>query len=235
MSRQSNNKLKVSIKIVPNNDCFNKIKSVTDDFKLLKAPTIINSSGIIINIDYDKYISTLTYKINNAYKIYYGELKAPNNNDITKQVIGRDGCYLYLTTIVNKILFIWHDIDTNMFCFWSDDKYGIMDSIRIINQRIYDKSNNIKDIINNDIDEKLEKLSILHQNNSVYTKVRLCSNYYYIKNINNNNNKNNKNIDNVRYVYTVVGSNLLGKLIGHYTEDNGIPTINLLIDDIKSN
>ena len=215
MSSQSNNKLKLFIKTISNDDCYNEIFNITDDFKSIKAPSIINSNGININIDYNNYISVLKYKIENSYKIYYGELNAPNNNDITKQVIGKGGCYLYLTTIVNRILFIWHDRNRNVFRFWSSTKYGIMDAIRAINDRVYKKSNNINENNYYNLDEKLS------YDNCTYSKIRLCSKYYYVKDGDNNN----------LPVYTVIGNNLLGKLIGYYTIDNDIPTINLVFDD----
>ena len=70
-----------------------------------------------------KLAEDFSEKLTNTLKnlesdIFHGFLYAPKNNDITKQVIGKDGCYFHLTTEKTGVFFIWHNRKSNKFEFW---------------------------------------------------------------------------------------------------------------------
>ena len=75
----------------------------------------------------EKLINTLTTEESD---IFHGFLYAPKNNDITKQVIGKDGCYFHLTTEKTGVFFIWHNRKSNKFEFWGKKR----DTINALNQ-----------------------------------------------------------------------------------------------------
>jgi len=116
-------------------ETLNDLKKRTDDFKSIRAPTMI-SNGESKTIDRDRYMDVLLYKINNTKGIYYGVLDAPTDTDMNKKIIGKGGCYFYKTTIENRILFIWHNRENKKYEFWGSSFYGMINSMNAISTRI---------------------------------------------------------------------------------------------------
>jgi outer membrane murein-binding lipoprotein Lpp len=116
-------------------ETLNDLKSRTDDFKSIRAPTMI-SNGESKTIDRDRYMDVLLYKINNTKGIYYGVLDAPCDTDTNKKIIGKGGCYFYKTTVENRILFIWHNRENKKYEFWGSSFYGMINSMNAISTRI---------------------------------------------------------------------------------------------------
>tara|TARA_B110000967_G_C18502519_1_gene372296 strand:- start:10 stop:447 length:438 start_codon:yes stop_codon:yes gene_type:complete len=71
----------------------------------------------------------------NKYQVYKYSLRAPENVDILKQVIGRNGCYFILTTQQCDLDFIWHNRDNNTIEFWGP-RESIDKAVSVINSRI---------------------------------------------------------------------------------------------------
>lgn len=100
------------------------IAQLTNGFSVLE-PTI---AQILINrVNYRPYTT-------------FGYLPAPFNKDITevdvvKQIIGKDGYYLKLTTANTGVDFIWHDRVENHFLFWGE-KACVVKAMKIIQSRI---------------------------------------------------------------------------------------------------
>ena len=71
----------------------------------------------------------------NKYQVYKLTINAPENVDVMRQVIGRNGCYFIKTTQDCDLDFIWHNRDNNTIEFW-----GPVESIKqangVINSRI---------------------------------------------------------------------------------------------------
>ena len=58
----------------------------------------------------------------NNYQVYMIHLNSPEDGDIMKQVIGREGCYFIRTTQECDLDFIWHDRTINKIEFWGPKK-----------------------------------------------------------------------------------------------------------------
>ena len=96
-----------------------------------------------------KLAEDFSEKLTNTLKnlesdIFHGFLYAPKNNDITKQVIGKDGCYFHLTTEKTGVFFIWHNRKSNKFEFWGE-KRDIINALNQIKHRIDIVTNRVKD------------------------------------------------------------------------------------------
>ena len=85
-------------------------------------------------IDND-FAAELTLNLGMTDEVYHGFLFAPKNNDITKQVIGKDGCYFHRATSECKIDFIWHNRQQNRFEFWGQ-KAPLIKAMNAIKWRI---------------------------------------------------------------------------------------------------
>ena len=90
------------------------------------------------------FVEALTQRLDNDEPIHEGFLYAPNNNDITKQVIGRDGCYFHQTTTKQDIAMIWHDTTRQrpIFRFWGE-KFKVIKAMNIIRHRIHMKTHQV--------------------------------------------------------------------------------------------
>jgi len=71
----------------------------------------------------------------NKYQVYKYSMTAPENTDILKQVIGRNGCYFIRTTQECDLDFIWHNRDNNTIEFWGP-KDSINKAVGVIERRI---------------------------------------------------------------------------------------------------
>jgi hypothetical protein len=225
----SSTRNKYYIKKITNIQCKNDISSRSDEFKNIQAPIIFDiNTKVEKTIDRDEYIKSLIDDIDKAKNIYYANIPAPDDDEITRMVIGKGGCYFYLTTINNYMLFIWHNRDTRQFEFWGTYAINVKKSIGAIYERI---NRSLKNKLKS-IKEQYEKLnvdenSIIHENIK-YNKIKIDTNHYFVK----------ETKDKNPPVYTIVGENLLGKCIGNYVEYDSFtkgPTIRLSYDSIFSN
>lgn len=103
-------------------DALEQIKNATNDFD--------QSFGIP-----QDFVDTLTTNVEPLQLVQQGFLYAPTDPDVTRQVIGKGGCYFHLTTQNCAIHFIWHDRQSNKFLFWGD-KFPLIRAMKIISSRI---------------------------------------------------------------------------------------------------
>ena len=87
-----------------------------------------------------EFVENLTTNITQNPTVLQGFLYAPSDPNITRQVIGKGGCYFHMTTQNCAIHFIWHDRQSNKFLFWGD-KYPLIRAMKIIYSRIQKYSN----------------------------------------------------------------------------------------------
>ena len=87
-----------------------------------------------------EFVENLTTNITQNPTVLQGFLYAPSDPNITRQVIGKGGCYFHMTTQNCAIHFIWHDRQSNKFLFWGD-KYPLIKAMKIIYSRIQKYSN----------------------------------------------------------------------------------------------
>ena len=89
-----------------------------------------------------EFVEGLRHKLDVDDSIMEGFLYAPTDADITRQVIGRDGCYFHMTTKQQDIAMIWHDrsVARPVFRFWGP-KFNVIKAMNIIRHRIHTKSN----------------------------------------------------------------------------------------------
>ena len=87
------------------------------------------------------FVEGLTQRLDVDGNISEGFLYAPVDDDITKQVIGREGCYFHQTTTKQDIAMIWHDKTKHkpVFRFWGD-KFKVIKAMNIIRHRIHMKT-----------------------------------------------------------------------------------------------
>ena len=71
----------------------------------------------------------------NKYQVYKLNINAPNNADVLRQVIGRNGCYFIKTTQECDLDFIWHNRDNNTIEFWGPQE-SIQKAHSVIKTRI---------------------------------------------------------------------------------------------------
>ena len=87
-----------------------------------------------------EFQKNLVNNISSQPTLLQGFLYGPQDPDVTRQVIGKGGCYFHMTTQNCNIHFIWHDRNTNKFLFWGD-KYPLIRAMKIIHSRILKYSN----------------------------------------------------------------------------------------------
>lgn len=82
-------------------------------------------------------------KREDALKKYktFGYIPAPpgsmnNNEEIIKQIIGKDGCYFKKTTENCNIDFIYYNQKEELFMFWGQSVYTVTNAMKIIRSRI---------------------------------------------------------------------------------------------------
>lgn len=114
---------------MPSRDALSKIETLTNNFD---ASTKMSP----------EFVEGLRKKLNVDDSIMEGFLYAPSDADITRQVIGRDGCYFHMTTQQQDIAMIWHDrsVARPVFRFWGP-KFNVIRAMNIIRHRIHTKSN----------------------------------------------------------------------------------------------
>ena len=90
----------------------------------------------------EEFVNNIRTKLDTDELIMEGFLYAPTDTDITRQVIGKDGCYFHMTTKQQDIAMIWHDrsVARPVFRFWGS-KFNVIKAMNIIRHRIHIKSN----------------------------------------------------------------------------------------------
>jgi len=116
------------------NKMFYKLTSFSGKDTLTYLNKITNSFDEKHKLN-DDFIKQLQITLDSTEDLFYGFLYAPKNQDITKQVIGKDGCYFHKTTEETHIYFIWHNRKSNKFEFWGQ-KREIIDAMNRIKYRI---------------------------------------------------------------------------------------------------
>lgn len=71
----------------------------------------------------------------NKYQVYKLTMNSPDNVDVMRQVIGRNGCYFIMTTQDCDLDFIWHNRDHNTIEFWGP-RESIKKATSVIKTRI---------------------------------------------------------------------------------------------------
>lgn len=87
-----------------------------------------------------EFVKSLTDTLTQKDTVLQGFLYAPTDPNVTRQVIGKGGCYFHMTTQNCGIHFIWHDRQSNKFLFWGD-KFQLIHAMKIIYSRIQKYSN----------------------------------------------------------------------------------------------
>lgn len=115
---------KMYYKIIPKNAkvVYNEIKERTNNFT-------------INNTEYKQWLINQLKDRNSEYM--YGFLNDSPSLDVNKQVVGKDGCYLMMTTQNYNCLFIWHNRTTHQFEFWSDNRTSLVHAMNTIRTRLH--------------------------------------------------------------------------------------------------
>jgi hypothetical protein len=205
--------------------CKADISSRSDEFKSIQAPIMINKdNGSQTRIDKNQYIQDLCDDIDNCDKVYYGHIQIPDDEEIIRMVIGKGGCYFYLTTENTNILFIWHNRITKNFEFWGQYPRNVQTAIHEIEKRITIALNNKVKALNKQL-EAVSMSNTITVDNIKYNKIKIGNSNYFVE----DNTKENPR------VYSIVGENKLGKFVGDYIKYDSFikgPTIRLAYDNI---
>jgi hypothetical protein len=219
---------KIYLKKITSAQCKADISFRSDEFKSIQAPIMINKEdGKQTRIDRNEYIQNLCNDIDNCDKVYYGSIPAPDDEEMIRMVIGKGGCYFYLTTVNTDILFIWHNRTNKNFEFWGQYAGRVKAAITEIEKRINIASNNKLQSLSKKKDEISKSNSIIIENIK-YDKVKIGNTHYFVED-----NKKDK-----PRVYSIVEHKLLGKYIGDYIEYDPFtkgPSIRLTYDNIIDN
>ena len=107
---------------------YNELKERTNDFTVINNEEFKNN---LLQILKDRNLT-----------VYYAFLADSPIPDINKQVIGKDGCYLYKTTATHNILFVWHNRTNKQFEFWSLTRPELIHAVDAIRYRLHKLSLN---------------------------------------------------------------------------------------------
>lgn len=105
---------------------FNEIKERTNNFQ-------------INNQEYKQWLIQQLKDRNVDY--VYGFLNDSPSIDTNKKVIGKDGCYLMMTTQNTNSLFIWHNRASHQFEFWALQPTSLIQAINLIRARLHKGTN----------------------------------------------------------------------------------------------
>jgi hypothetical protein len=100
-------------------DVLTKIKSLTNNYEFLDPEF---ARQLESNLRYQNFVT-------------YGYIPVVKNADIVKQIIGRQGYYLKLTTANCEVEFIWYCRETETFMFWGYKK-NVIQAMNVIRSRI---------------------------------------------------------------------------------------------------
>ena len=109
--------------------------------KVSKEAALLEINSVTDNMaktgESEEFIKKLVDSINELEEVYKQELQGSGDTDITKQVIGRKGYYLRLTTEKTGVFFIWHNHANKTYTFWSPTEEALGRAIGVIKHRIY--------------------------------------------------------------------------------------------------
>ena len=94
----------------------------------------LTKSNVQLSKEFEQRLSVLEEAGDN-YVVYYDTIKAPENVDILKRVIGKDGYYFKLTTLRCDLDFIWHNREDGVIEFWGASCRSIKDGKYEIEKR----------------------------------------------------------------------------------------------------
>ena len=119
------------------NKVYYKLEKVEAAQTLEDIKTLTNGFSVELGIT-PEFVEKLTARVTERGYAFRGFLYAPKNTDVTKQVIGKGGCYFHQTTEKCNIDFIWHNRENypGKFEFWGDKK-EVIKAMDIIRSRIY--------------------------------------------------------------------------------------------------
>ena len=106
-----------------------------------KADALLEINTVTDNMaktgESEEFINKLVVSINELDEVFKQELRGSDNVDITKQVIGRKGHYLRLTTDKTGVFFIWHNHTNKKYTIWSPTEEALGRAIGVLKHRIY--------------------------------------------------------------------------------------------------
>ena len=108
---------------------------VSKEQALLEINTV--TDNMIKTGESEEFIKKLFSSINDLEEVYKHEFKGSDNIDITKQVIGRKGHYLRLTTEKTGVFFIWHNHSQKSYTIWSPTEESLEKATGVLKHRIY--------------------------------------------------------------------------------------------------
>lgn len=85
----------------------------------------------------EDFINRMRDSINELDEVYKQEFDGSGNIEITKQIIGRKGYYLRLTTDKTGVFFIWHNHIKKTYTIWSPNEEALDKAVGVIKHRIY--------------------------------------------------------------------------------------------------
>jgi hypothetical protein len=97
-----------------------------------------HTMGVTMTMDNQRFIQNVQGLYENRfagsyYNLVSGWVKV--QDEIARDVIGRDGCYMKMTTERQQALFIWHCRNTGRIMVWGH-KFAVINSLNKIRQRI---------------------------------------------------------------------------------------------------
>jgi hypothetical protein len=118
-----------------------KLEEMTSRAALTKIEGLTNNFSPSTKMT-PEFVASLRAKLDVDGNVMEGFLYAPSDGDVTRQVIGRDGCYFHMTTQQQDIAMIWHDrsVARPVFRFWGP-KFQVIKAMNIIRHRIHMKLN----------------------------------------------------------------------------------------------
>jgi len=109
--------------------------------KITKDAALVEINNVTDNMtktgESEEFIKNLYDYINKSEEVYKQELPGSEIIDITKQVIGRKGHYLRITTEKTGVFLIWHNHKNKTYTIWSPTEEALQSAIGVINHRIY--------------------------------------------------------------------------------------------------
>ena len=117
---------------------FYKFEKLTAEKALEDIRVLTNDFSAELGLT-TEFVETLKTNINKRGYAFFGFLYAPKEADVTRQVIGKGGCYFHKTTQDCKIDMIWHNRETGQFLFWGE-KANLIHAMDIIRTRITNKN-----------------------------------------------------------------------------------------------
>jgi len=78
----------------------------------------------------NKFNAFLDHQLAQQGVVHYGQIKAPNDRDHVRYIIGQKGSNFVELTKTYKLLFVWYDRKSSMFRVWGRDQEKVKISLR---------------------------------------------------------------------------------------------------------